>query len=527
MAHVSQPSPLSPARQRALALASSGDVVGARAVLERAVELGKVNLAEDDPDVLRTAFELGSLLQRIDDPAGARRVLEEAYAAGQWRLGDADPLMVEISHGIGLAAQELGNRHEARKAFGRVAEYGPAVLGDGHWAVAGARAYLGDDSVRGGAAAQPQVAPVTALEEPTEPLPVVVPSSTPATPPPAVQRPLPVDRPSAALPQTQTARPSAVEQSTPPASPHAMAPARRSGEQSPAKPARPSGEPAPRARRSTVEPPSPANQRVWTPPARRSAPARGGALDEATAAQPIIKPRPGTAPHEAETVQLPAVPAAPEAETVQFAAVPAGPEVAPAWVPAQPDGYAEPVTEQVTQPDSGLDVFSPTGGYPHLGVPLAAARSGEIVAVSEGGADAYRKGIGLFAAIAAVLAALIAVAALVFVLANRSGDDPPAPSVPTLGGDPPGGVQLRDGGSEIDISWTDPSPGTVSFMVTMGHPGELLKPVATLGPGKTSYQLGALNPTLNYCFTVVAVYQADRFATSPQTCTSRASATPR
>ncbi|MFD0525534.1 tetratricopeptide repeat protein [Paractinoplanes durhamensis] len=131
MARVSQPSPLSPAWQRAQELADSGDLAGARAVLERAVELGKVNLSEDDPDVLRTAYQLGTVLQKADDPAGARRVLEEAYAAGSWRLGDSDALMVEISHDIGVVAEELGNRHEARKAFGRVAEFGPAALGGG------------------------------------------------------------------------------------------------------------------------------------------------------------------------------------------------------------------------------------------------------------------------------------------------------------------------------------------------------------------------------------------------------------
>ncbi|MDY7090967.1 MAG: tetratricopeptide repeat protein, partial [Actinomycetota bacterium] len=143
MASVSQPSPLDPARQRARALASSGDVAGARALLEQAVELGRINLSEDDPDVLRTAYELGILLQRVDDPSAARRVLEEAYAAGQWRLGDSDALMLQISHEIGAVAEELGNRHEARKAFTRVAELGPATLGDDHPAVARARAYLG------------------------------------------------------------------------------------------------------------------------------------------------------------------------------------------------------------------------------------------------------------------------------------------------------------------------------------------------------------------------------------------------
>jgi hypothetical protein len=61
-------------------------------------------------------------------------------------------------------------------------------------------------------------------------------------------------------------------------------------------------------------------------------------------------------------------------------------------------------------------------------------------------------------------------------------------------------------------------------MVAEGHPGEQLAPKATLGPGQTSYAMGGLNPDLNYCFAVIAVYRDNQFATTPQSCTSRASA---
>jgi hypothetical protein len=143
-----------------------------------------------------------------------------------------------------------------------------------------------------------------------------------------------------------------------------------------------------------------------------------------------------------------------------------------------------------------------------------------------GGGDAYRKrGLGIFAAIAAVMASLIAVAALVFVLASRNNNPAPASNVPTLAGRAPTGVKLHDLGSEVDVTWTDPSPGQVSFIVVMAHPGEELKPMTTLGPGTTSYQAGGLNAKLNYCFAVAAVYSAKTFATSPQSCTSRGSAT--
>jgi hypothetical protein len=165
---------------------------------------------------------------------------------------------------------------------------------------------------------------------------------------------------------------------------------------------------------------------------------------------------------------------------------------------------------------------------PQFYSPSPASGPGYPQAAPAGASPAYgKKGLGIFAAIAAVLAAVIAVAALVFVLANRSGDPGGDADVPTLGGPAPSDVQLRDGGTAITVTWKDPADGRVSFMVTMGRPGQELKPVSTLGPGQTSFEMSGLNGTLNYCFAVVAVYRGNQFATSPQTCTSRATTTPR
>jgi hypothetical protein len=486
MADVSQPSPLTPARQRALALASSGDLTGARTVLERAVELGKANLSEDDPDVLLTAYQLGMVLQQSDDPSAARRVLEEAYAAGLWRLGDSDPLMLEISHGIGVAAEELGNRHEARKAFGRVAELGPAVLGGDHWAVARARGYLGQGSVR--------------------------PEAVPASVEPTGEHSAPV--------------------------------------------------------RPRVQPPSPANQQVWTGPAggpgqragdARPGPQAGragpgqraaeaapagdgyGPIEEPTIAQPIITPRGGPVGLQAPAdpgphgfggqPNLPRQRPASADHGYASSADPATRHGDPS-MPPHPPGRAgdyrlgPPSAPGYAQPGRAGD-YRPgppsAPGYPQP----AAAHPGPSSAEGGNGAASYRKGLGLFAAIAAVLASVIAVVALVFVLANRSGDPGSDSDVPTLAGPPPSDVRLRDSGAGIKISWQDPSDGSVSFMVAMGRTGEELKPIATLGPGQTSYELGGLNASLNYCFTVIAVYRSNQFATSPQACTSRAPATPR
>jgi hypothetical protein len=140
---------------------------------------------------------------------------------------------------------------------------------------------------------------------------------------------------------------------------------------------------------------------------------------------------------------------------------------------------------------------------------------------ASGSEPAYgRRGPAVFAAIAAVLAAVISVAALVFVLADRGDDN--RPDVPTLGGGPPpSDVRVDDFGTSVTVSWTDPGQGTTSFIITGGHPGEVLRSMGTVGPGQTRFTLQGLNDQLDYCFAVLAVYSTTEFASSPQSCTSR------
>jgi hypothetical protein len=144
MAGVSQPFPLSAARQHAQALAENGDPAGARAVWRMAIAAGRSSLGEDHPD--------GAGRRAPARPA-ASAGRRPTTAAGFWRRrtpqangGSATRTPhLEISYDLGTVAEELGNRHEARKAFARVADTGAAVLGADHWAVARARAYLGDE----------------------------------------------------------------------------------------------------------------------------------------------------------------------------------------------------------------------------------------------------------------------------------------------------------------------------------------------------------------------------------------------
>jgi hypothetical protein len=73
------------------------------------------------------------------------------------------------------------------------------------------------------------------------------------------------------------------------------------------------------------------------------------------------------------------------------------------------------------------------------------------------------------------------------------------------------------------VSWQDPSGGTVPFIVTGARAGEQSRPFANLPPGRTTYTVNGLNPRLQYCFAVVAVYATDSVAVSELVCTRRAS----
>lgn len=405
MADVSQSSPLTPARQRAQALADSGDRLAAIVLLAHAVGLGRTNLGDDDPDVLAATHQLARAYLDVDDPVAARRVLEEAYAAGRWRLGDSDPLMLEISYDLGFVAEELGNRHEARKALTRVVAAGQPVLGDFHWAVVKARAYLDGNT--------------DVLRPPPQP----------------IQQPPVAHVPVEGTPVEGTP----VEQAPVEGTPVYEAPAWPDPVQD-------------------VPVPAPG----WPEPVGRMPAQHRPVVDELSVVHPVAHPR------------LPAH----------------QPPSPPVHRPAEQrlDAAAR---QELRDPASGVEP-----PYP-------------------------RRGSAVFAAIAAVLALIIAVAALVFVLADR-GDEPERSDVPTLGGGPPPAeVRVDDFGTSVTISWSDPGQGKTSFIVTGGHPGEVLRSMGTVGPGQTRFTLQGLNDQLDYCFAVLAVYSTTDFASSPQSCTSR------
>lgn len=132
--------------------------------------------------------------------------------------------------------------------------------------------------------------------------------------------------------------------------------------------------------------------------------------------------------------------------------------------------------------------------------------------------------VAIGAAAAAVIAAVVVVMVGMTVLLDRqtSPTGTPQRSDPAgAGADPPTGVRLTDDRTAITINWTDPTAGTVPFIVASGRSGQQLGALATVPPGTTTFTVNGLNPEADYCFAVLAVYSADEYLPSDQVCTGR------
>lgn len=125
-----------------------GDLDGARSLLTQSLELATPMLGTADRDVLQTSRLLAALHRESGDVPGARRILEEAQANGQRQWPDEDPLMLLLAFDLGVVADEFGNRHEARRNFGLVARLGPDVLGPAHSVVMAAAGYLDPEATQ-------------------------------------------------------------------------------------------------------------------------------------------------------------------------------------------------------------------------------------------------------------------------------------------------------------------------------------------------------------------------------------------
>jgi hypothetical protein len=112
---------------------------------------------------------------------------------------------------------------------------------------------------------------------------------------------------------------------------------------------------------------------------------------------------------------------------------------------------------------------------------------------------------------------------------QRGATGGPVTTAPTTAADqltPPRDLKLRDEGTTITVTWTDPSAGTVPFIVAGGRSGTALKPLGSVESGRTTFQINGLSSSADFCFLVAAVYSGEHTVPSSPACTTRATASP-
>jgi hypothetical protein len=85
----------------------------------------------------------------------------------------------------------------------------------------------------------------------------------------------------------------------------------------------------------------------------------------------------------------------------------------------------------------------------------------------------------------------------------------------------PTGVRIVDSRVSIEVSWKDGSGGQAAYYVVGGPVGRTPTTLANTKPGATKVVVAALNPSVEYCLTVVAVVDVDRVAHARPVCTHR------
>ncbi|MGI5152352.1 tetratricopeptide repeat protein [Plantactinospora sp. CA-294935] len=262
--------------------------------------------------------------------------------------------------------------------------------------------------------------------------------------------------------------------------------------------------------------------------------APGGAAPEPVAPAPA-------APLSAPPAPLSAPPATPPMSAPPTRPAGGGLFQSVATSPAYPPG-TEPVSGRPAepQPSSYAPEQAPSAYPPYSAQSVAQLESYPVITPTPAPtppapAPEPNRGRGstVAAAVAAAAAVVAAIVVVVAVVLDKSGSAEQGPTdergEPVVAGEPPTDVKLIDEGTAITVSWTDPSGGTVPFVVAGARAGQQTKPMTTLSAGETTYKVNALNPKLDYCFSVLAVYSTNEFAPSDLACTKRdgAGATPR
>lgn len=467
-------------RRTAAALRERGDLDAARGVLAPAVDRAVAGLGAGHPDVLDAVRLLAEIEYDRGDPRAARRLIEEALAAGQVPLGAAHPLMLVLAARVGEIADELGNRHEARRNFTTVAALGrtvlapddPALLAADRWLAADARHRpdaVGVYDVANPPAVGVDEPPVRVDELPVaaDELPSTVESSSDLEPSSGVDEPVGFDEPLVTVDEEQ---PGWVDESSVPSGP------------------------------TTDDPPEwPAVPPDWSyvrPDRSPDAPVPEGLPTVPIA--PGVVALPGAAPADPASADPPDDP-----DTVTVGAAPA------AGTPPADTGADRPDHRLARRVDADTTIQR-----------AAEAR------------DAHRRSrtpviaLAVVTGVAALTAAVMVLIAFLTTPTRPMPSAEPTPSTTSTRPAAPTGLTLRDSGGSVTLTWSDPTDGRVPFAIAAGRAGENSRAFQSVPPGTTRYTVNGLNPTVDYCFTVVAVYSTDQVATSELVCTDRPHPTP-
>ncbi|MEO3743112.1 tetratricopeptide repeat protein [Plantactinospora sp. B5E13] len=264
-------------------------------------------------------------------------------------------------------------------------------------------------------------------------------------------------------------------------------------------------------------------------------PVQPAAVPPAPVAQPgpVAPPQPISAPHAPNPVSAPHAP--------NPVSAPVGMPVSssPASAAPYPSSGAGFPTSGTPYPSTGSPAVRATGpGYEPATYPPYSAQSAAqpetypVVTmpaptpVAEPAPRSSGRGSTVAAAVAAAAAVIAAIVVVVAVVADKDAPPPPTtqddPGGVVISGEPPTEVKLLDEGTAITITWADPSGGTVPFLVTGAQRNKEAQAMGRVSAGDpTSFTVNALNPRLEYCFTVLAVYSTSEFAPSDLVCTTR------
>jgi Tetratricopeptide repeat len=296
---------------------------------------------------------------------------------------------------------------------------------------------------------------------------------------------------------------------------------------------------------------------VYVPPERPAL--TQPALTESTQSNPVVSPV-SPAPPPVPPMAPPPPVTPPEVgrgghQAPGFPAPHVEPFAAQAPSPAPPSFPALPLAplQQAAPPHSAPPHSAPPHSAPPLGAPASPVPVGHLhsaaqveegvwrvaqapVSPAAGHGDAgepRRRNGGLIVLSTILVVLLVAAIAVAVDLWRQRGTTPtasPSASVSAPASSnvttlpthkPPTDVKLRDNGDHATLTWTDPSGGTVPFLISGGRSGQEQHAYATVPAGTTTYPVNALNVNYDYCFVVIAVYSTTDLVTSDLVCTRR------